>query len=362
MKTLIRKPFMRIIMITLIAANISLFMYAETDAMSVEKTITPDTTKTLHSGKSFEITFTTFDSMVFMLPITITSRDDIRSGGFRIILKDENGVVHQDDSEGLSGYNYDDVYESWFFNDEFILPKGTYTYTVTNTSNGSFKCEYSISGFTKISDKASIKKNVSGKSGTWVRIGKLGAGLPFYDHVKTSNKKVASDVYVQPDGKAYVFAEGKGKAKVSFKLKNGKRYTVKVKVTPGWPDIRACLYDYDRGKNYFIVKLKNCGKKIVEILTKGSKVVDGDKKDTRKLKAPSKITIKPGKSKTIKFRVIGKKTYYDYSVFTLYAKLKYEGRTYQWHTWDADSVIKVKKSWYSTYWKENDYKEWLYRL
>ena len=36
----------------------------------------------------------------------------------------------------------------------------------------------------------------------------------------------------------------------------------------------------------------------------------------------------------------------------------YDGKTYEGHTWDEDSVYKKGKSWYGTYWDEDWYEEW----
>ena len=39
----------------------------------------------------------------------------------------------------------------------------------------------------------------------------------------------------------------------------------------------------------------------------------------------------------------------SFSKIMPYAKVKYQGKTYDWHVWDEDSVYKVGKYWYATY-------------
>ena len=78
----------------------------------------------------------------------------------------------------------------------------------------------------------------------------------------------------------------------------------------------------------------------------------------RHIKNSGSVTIKPGKTKYVRFYVRGSVTWYKYNDFTLYSKVKYDGTTYQWHTWDDDSVYKRNNKWYATYWNRNEYEAW----
>lgn len=121
----------------------------------------------------------------------------------------------------------------------------------------------------------------------------------------------------------------------------------------------SCLWDYDTYDNYFTVAVMNNGDRNVSIIRKGAKVVDVDYKSyNRKIKSAKAVTVKPGQTAFVKFYVKGRPTWYDYEDFTLYAKFKYDGKTYTWHTWDEDSVYKKSDGWYTTYWDEEDYIYW----
>lgn len=168
----------------------------------------------------------------------------------------------------------------------------------------------------------------------------------------TTNKKVAT---VSKSGK--VKAVGKGKCYVVAKCK-GKSYRCKVIVDILDPNFGAVLYDYNTRDNYFVVRIKNKGRKNLYI-TSGNKVEDVDYKSfDRKISLKKKVTIKPGQTKYVHFRVKGRNTWYDYEDFTLCYKFTYDGKSYEGHTWDEDSVYKKGKSWYGTYWDEEWYEEW----
>ena len=95
-------------------------------------------------------------------------------------------------------------------------------------------------------------------------------------------------------------------------------------------------------------------------ITSGIKVVDIDYKAyDRKVRLKKKVKIKPGKTKYVKFYVKGRTTWYKSEDFTIYYKFRYDGKTYEGHAWDEDSVYKYGKGWYDTYWDENWYQHWL---
>lgn len=189
----------------------------------------------------------------------------------------------------------------------------------------------------------------------------MGEGLPLIKSVKISNPKIVSNWDVLKDGSIYVYGKKKGKTKVYLKLNNGKKYTINVTVKPGDPDLYAQLYSYNTRENYFVVRVKNNGDKTITILRNDAKVEDNDYKSyDRNLKSAESIKLAPGKSKMIRFYVRGSNTWPDYEDFTLLAKIKYEGVTYEWHVWHDDSVYKHDKKWYTTYWNEDNYSAWCY--
>ncbi|MCI5597147.1 MAG: hypothetical protein MR380_10660 [Lachnospiraceae bacterium] len=307
----------------------------------------------------YSFTFTTTKRMVFMVPITISTIDKISSGGLTIQLMDEFGYLIQNDKCSLKGYDIEDEYTSWFYNDDLIVSPGTYTYIFKNTSNTDLEVVFSVIGYSKLASKASVKSKVFVRGGNWVKIGKIGEGLPLSTKVKVSKRNIVTDFDVQKDGSVYVWGENKGTVKVTFQLKTGRKYTTIVTVKPGDPNMYARLYDYNTRDNYFIVKVKNKGKKTITILRNGGRVENVDYRSfDRNLKSSSSVKIAPGKTKYIRFYVRGRVTWYDYEDYTLIAKFKYDGATYEWHVWDDDSVFKHDKKWYSTYWDEYNYNEW----
>ena len=177
----------------------------------------------------------------------------------------------------------------------------------------------------------------------------LGAGKVKW---KSSKKSV-----VTVSSKGVIKGKGFGKATITGKA-GGKKFKCKVRVVRAWPNFGAYLYDYNTRSNVFKVKFRNLGPKTVTI-TSGIKVKDIDYKTfDRKIRLKKKVKIKPGKTKYVKFYVKGRPTWYDYEDFTLYYKFKCDGKTYEGHVWDEDSVFKKGKSWYSTYWDEDWYNNW----
>lgn len=170
----------------------------------------------------------------------------------------------------------------------------------------------------------------------------------------SSNKKVAT---ISSNG--MVTAKDLGKCVITGKVGN-KKYVCKITVSRRWANFGAELYDYNTRNNYFVVKYKNKGNYSVYI-TSGIKVIDVDYKNyDRKVRLTKTVKIKPGQTKYVRFYVIGKNTWWDYEDFTLYYKFRYDGKTYEGHVWDEDSVFKRNKAWYATYWDDDWYYGWLY--
>ena len=121
----------------------------------------------------------------------------------------------------------------------------------------------------------------------------------------------------------------------------------------------AFVYDYATRDNYFVVKVKNNSSSPITIIRNGGKVKNVDYKSYDRNIKGGNVTVKPGKTKYVRFYLKGSNTWYDYSDFTLYSKIRYEGKTYEWHVWDEDSVYKKNKKWYATYWNDNQYENWV---
>lgn len=107
----------------------------------------------------------------------------------------------------------------------------------------------------------------------------------------------------------------------------------------------ACLIDYNTRSNTFIIKVKNISNKNITILSKGAKARDCDyKKFDRKLriKGKSKVVIKPGQTKTIRFKVIGKTTWYDFEDFEVRSYWKWGKKKYLVSV-DSDEGVYIKR-------------------
>lgn len=186
--------------------------------------------------------------------------------------------------------------------------------------------------------KLSLKYIPSGAKVTW----------------KSSNKKVAT---VSSSGK--VTAKGLGKTTISAKYK-GVTYKATINVTYMKPDMAALIYDYDTRNNYFIVKIKNNSSKTMTVLSGTTKVLDCDYKSyDRKVKLSKSYTIKPGKTKTVKFKVQGSTTWPNHNDFTLYYYFKLDGKKYYAK---ADSFVVTKyktgSKWVNTYRDKEWFEDW----
>lgn len=308
-------------------------------------------------------TFTTTNSMMFYIPYTITLEDNkITKGGVRITLKNSNGRVLQNNFINLKGLEYEEPYEGWCYDDAFVVGPGTYTYTIKNTTNRLLYVDYSILSYLKRAETATIRKNVSVRSGSWIKVGRLGVGCPIYKNVHNSDFSIVSDYDLEEDGTFWVYAEKKGKARVTMTLFNGNKYTCNVNVTAGDPNFLARLYEYNTRDNYFVVEIENRRPSPVTIIRKGAKVEDDDDKSyDRNMKSAGPVTVKSGEYKFIRFYVNGDTTWSEVNDFTLCAKIEYEGVTYDWRVRHDDTIYKKRNGrWHTTYWAEDsaDFSEW----
>lgn len=109
------------------------------------------------------------------------------------------------------------------------------------------------------------------------------------------------------------------------------------------------LYSYNTRSNIFKMSLTNRSKKKITIYSKGAVALDDDyvsfDRNVKMTKNRKKITIKPGDSKTISWKVIGNTTWYKVGDFEIHFKCKYKGKVY-WLSVQEDSVyVWKKKKW-----------------
>lgn len=345
--------------------------WSATISTVVKRTLNSKETRLLYSTRAEEIdsswksyysfNFKITNRMIVVMPVSIKiySGNEVFSGGVRITLKNANGKVYQNDSVNLKTLESDEVYENWFYNDdEVLLPPGEYTYTIKNTSDCDLSVDFNVIGFSKKATSASMKSSVTVKSGDWVKIGKITEGTPVATVTYTKNG-IINSYSIESDGSIYVLTDKKGTINVTTKLSGGKKYTTKVNVTAGEPDFMAYVTGYNTRDNYFTVKIKNLRKNNLTIIRKGGKVEDVDYKSyDRWIRDDGNVVVKYGETKTVRFYLKGSTTWYDYRDFTLFAKFVFEGKTYEWHVWGADSVLKKGNKWFKTYWDQYMYDTW----
>lgn len=110
--------------------------------------------------------------------------------------------------------------------------------------------------------------------------------------------------------------------------------------------IIGSLDSYNTRSNVFKMSLFNRSQKPITIYSKGAVALDEDYVSfDRKLKMTKnrqKITIKPGKSKTISWNVLGKTTWYKVGDFEIHFQCKYKGKVC-WLSVQGESVYIWKK-------------------
>ena len=341
--------------------------WSNSTSTAVKKSFGKKTSYILGPGQTKTFAITLDNRMMVAMAFNFETLEYISYGGIKIVAKDSKGTIIQRDYYSFEDCEEDQSWENWCWtgisgkdNNGRFLPPGDYKYTVKNTSDGEIQVTYSLTGFVKFADTASIYKNKTVVIGNWVKIGKIGEGVPYTD-ISLGSKKIITNLYIDANKNIWVFASKLGTDNVTVKLKNGKKYTTKVKVKGSNPNFYAYLSEYNTRDNYFTVVVKNLRGSDLIIIKNGSKVEDVDYKAyDRWMKNGNNVVVKHGQTKYIRFYVNGSITWPDYEDYTLFAKIKFEGETYNWHVWYCDSAYQESGKWYNTYWNDEAYQNWLY--
>lgn len=341
--------------------------WSNSTSTAVKKSFGKKTSYILGPGQTKTFSITLDNRMMLAMALNFEANEYISTGGIKVVVKSNKGTIVQKDLFDFSDSEEGDYYERWCWTGidgkdihGKFLPPGEYKYTLKNTSDGEIQIVHTIYGYTKIADTASISKSKTVIKGNWVKIGKIGEGVPI-NSVSLGNKKLIPYYDIDENKNIWVYASKLGTDNVTVKLVNGKKYTTKVTVKGSNPNFYACLYDYNTRDNYFTVLVKNLRGSDLIIINDGAKVEDVNYKVyDRWMKKGSNVVVKHGQTKYIRFYVNGSVTWPDYDDFTLFAKIKFEGETYNWHVWDCDSVFQRNGKWYNTYWNEEAYQNWLY--
>ena len=333
---------------------------AETTANSYKRIKTGS--RYLESGESVKIPFSTSNKMIFVMDLEIENCHQPVDGGVQLVLnKAGSNKKLQNDKENLEDYTY---FNSWYYSNGYFQKAGKYVYSIRNTSDEDWIINYKLVGYSKIAKKASVKKKATGERGEWIKIGRVGPGYMGYGKaiksVKFSNNNIVKYFDVCYDGTLWIKGKYAGTTRVKITLKNGKKYSTKVTFKP-IDDFSffAYIYDYKSRNNYVIVKVKNNGPKSIKFIRKGAKLRNHNYKFyDRSTKSVSSVSVKPGKTKYIKFYVKGDYLWDELENYTLYSKFKYDGRTFKWRVFTGSTGYKRGKGWYNTYYDRYDYDDW----
>lgn len=328
-----------------------------TGVAEAKTTIQSNKTVTIELRDSYTINFTTQEPMFVQLPINFKIIDVgwKLKGGLRIKLCNEDGEVLLNDYMSLKDYYFDSWNTNWYDSGN-KLPPGKYTYKIYNATDSNIKMKFSIKGYDSICKKGEFKKSVKVKSPHKIKIGQLDVErLPRWKEFYIDNSSVVDYAYCDANGKVYAYGNQPGTTTVTMKLMNGKKYTTKVTVSSPNPDFQAELMDYSTRYNYFTVRFKNWGIGTLTILPTDAKACDYDYMSFDRnlyLKNWKSIKIKPGKTKTIKFRVNGSTTWPDVKDFWINYKFSYYGKTYKARAYYNPDYSEYKKGnkWHDTYW------------
>ncbi len=159
-----------------------------------------------------------------------------------------------------------------------------------------------------------------------------------------SNKKVAS-VY-REDNSVTVYPKNPGTCYLKAKC-GGQSFRCKVKVK-GRKYVYAggYIYSYNTRTNTFLMKFKNCSDKVMRIKSSDAIAVDSDYAAyDRKLKLSGTISIKPGKVRWLKFKVVGNLTWYNVDDFCINYTVLYKGKKYRMASDNETTWIRKKGRW-----------------
>lgn len=173
--------------------------------------------------------------------------------------------------------------------------------------------------------------------------------------VKTNKKNLVdidtSDLDI--DGYFYLggnYKSGKCKITVTAKYKGqtcSDSFTLNIKSTlKNNLYVLGDLFRYNARSNIFKMSLTNRSKKQITIISKGAVALDDDyasfDRNVKMTKNRNKIVIKPGKSKTISWKVLGNTTWHKVGDFEIHFKCKYKGKVC-WLSVQEESVYIWKK-------------------
>ena len=244
-----------------IALLLALVFIPSSEAYAKRTTLRTGTVKLDQKYGDFpKTTFSVHTKTKSTLMISVTIKDvqyDDSTGRGKLWFRlyDSDGNLIQNDPFTMKGAHHEDQVNYWFYNDDLLIPKGTYYYQILNKSSHNVSIKYKIFSFTKCATKLKLSKTATLAGGEWKKIGSMPKdSLPHAKQVKIGNTAIVSSCDIESDGSIWVYGERRGTTTVKIKLINGKKYKCKVTVTPTpYPNFFAAVIGYYTRDNYFLV-------------------------------------------------------------------------------------------------------------
>ncbi|MCH5265604.1 MAG: hypothetical protein J1F02_06870 [Lachnospiraceae bacterium] len=226
---------------------------------------------------------------------------------------------------------------------EFILELDTIElyYAVNDADYYSISCDITVSAnSTPAMSETNITCYLDNHGGKTVKLKNASNSVTW----SITNKKIAS--ISKDDNQVTVYPKKIGTCYVKAKS-GGKTYKCKVKVK-GRKYLYAggTLESYSTRSNIFVMKFKNCSNKTVKIKASDAIAVDSDYISyDRNLKLGKTISVKPGSVKRLKFKVIGRYTWYNVNDFCINYTVIYKGKKYRMASDTETTWIRRKGKW-----------------
>ena len=252
-----KKKMLSIMLSVAVVFSFMPFFTIQAEAFSTgAKTLVKTKTVTIKAGKTYKSPkFKLSKKMAVQVPIKITLPGKIKDSDYGISLKYKMSLktakgktkdTYKCLGEGM--YNpYTDtlLYENWvyFCSKSIAKPcysKGKYYITIKNTTKRSIKVTYSVKGYTKIANSASLAEELTADyDEIRVKAGKIGPGIPAIESVESSNADVEVGWNISHKGTLYLYPDPMTskdcETVVTVTLKNKKnnkvvKYIIKLKI------------------------------------------------------------------------------------------------------------------------------------
>lgn len=225
---------------------------------------------------------------------------------------------------------------------EFLLEMDSFKlYPEVNLTEYTIRCNISINKSSKEKlSKTNITCYLDDIDGKTVKLKNASDKIVW----TISNKKVAS-IYREDNG-VTIYPKRPGTCYLKAKC-GGRSFKCKVKIK-GRKYVYAGGYikSYNTRTNTFLMKFKNCSDKVIRIKSSDATALDSDYTAyDRKVKLPRMISIKPGRTKWLKFKVVGNPTWYDVDDFCINYTVLYKGKKYRMASDTSTTWIRKKGKW-----------------